>query len=471
METIPEEINKALNQSYGFILLIKGKAGTGKSTLALELLCKFENPIYISTRINPPLLYKQFPWIKEYLPEDNIIDATAFEINHALPLIDEQDFLKLLKLKNLPDFARILSSKLSALNSGIVVIDSWDAIAILSEVSWGKSNSLLANFILELVRRKGLNLILIEETEKESYLDYLVDGIVCLKGYFIDNKLVRALHILKLRGIPINQPSYLFTLFNGRFHSLMTPRKISLDQVGPPPIIKDKNSKISTGILDLDNILDGGYPKGSIILIEIEPALSSWLSILTMGLTFNFLLQKRGVIGLPAPGRIIDNEVKILRNYLKNDEFLNKYLRIIEIGKEKNNLPPYVIRALPETNIEYFYQLRSITRDLYEVTQGSPILIFFSLDTVTLKFSRVEIKQDLFQVRSQIKKTDNILYLVGKIGDEMIQDLERVIDMHLVFSRINHQLTLYGKNPETNIYAVIFDTSKGIHQVKLVPIV
>jgi len=42
---VPTEIIEALNLPYGFILLIKGKAGTGKTTLAMHIASKIGRPV------------------------------------------------------------------------------------------------------------------------------------------------------------------------------------------------------------------------------------------------------------------------------------------------------------------------------------------------------------------------------------------------------------------------------------------
>ncbi|MHA1454333.1 MAG: gas vesicle protein GvpD P-loop domain-containing protein, partial [Promethearchaeota archaeon] len=77
VDNIPIDVYESLNQrEIGFSLLIKGAAGTGKTTLALSLLSIISDaiPIYISTRVAPQSLYVQFPWIQEILNEENILD-------------------------------------------------------------------------------------------------------------------------------------------------------------------------------------------------------------------------------------------------------------------------------------------------------------------------------------------------------------------------------------------------------------
>src|SRR5437867_5624836 len=63
-------------ESSGNILLIRGSPGTGKTTLALEPLRRMEGPsigqrtvppnrLYVSSRVSPTKLRRQFPWINE----------------------------------------------------------------------------------------------------------------------------------------------------------------------------------------------------------------------------------------------------------------------------------------------------------------------------------------------------------------------------------------------------------------------
>jgi len=84
---IPPEIIEAFKlKDTGYNILLKGKAGAGKTTFALTLLDVFKEyePIYLSTRVAPMSLYSQFPWLKKKrLKTENIIDATRTYIPPA----------------------------------------------------------------------------------------------------------------------------------------------------------------------------------------------------------------------------------------------------------------------------------------------------------------------------------------------------------------------------------------------------
>src|SRR5919199_6987133 len=68
---IPEDLARfILRDTYS--LLIKGYAGTGKTTLALTILKALgtkNNFFYISTRISPKQLFEYYPWLDRFVEQ------------------------------------------------------------------------------------------------------------------------------------------------------------------------------------------------------------------------------------------------------------------------------------------------------------------------------------------------------------------------------------------------------------------
>ena len=72
---IPAEIIEFLNASGGHSLIVKGKAGTGKTTFALQLteeLGEVAASHYLSSRVSDESLYNQFRWLRERLKPTGI---------------------------------------------------------------------------------------------------------------------------------------------------------------------------------------------------------------------------------------------------------------------------------------------------------------------------------------------------------------------------------------------------------------
>src|SRR5437016_11325979 len=65
---IPREIVEFFNAPGGHSLIVKGPAGTGKTTFALQLteaLGEVTTSHYLSSRVSDESLYRQFTWLKD----------------------------------------------------------------------------------------------------------------------------------------------------------------------------------------------------------------------------------------------------------------------------------------------------------------------------------------------------------------------------------------------------------------------
>ncbi|HPA98394.1 MAG TPA: gas vesicle protein GvpD, partial [Methanothrix sp.] len=85
--SLPKEVCQFFQIEGGQTLLIKGLPGTGKTTLALEImnrLCREQKGLYISTRIDPRRLYATNPWVEDILPARNVVNATQTRLLESL---------------------------------------------------------------------------------------------------------------------------------------------------------------------------------------------------------------------------------------------------------------------------------------------------------------------------------------------------------------------------------------------------
>ncbi|MEM3526111.1 MAG: ATPase domain-containing protein, partial [Candidatus Jordarchaeaceae archaeon] len=94
-----------------------------------------------------------------------------------------------------------------------IVIDSIEAIQKVA----GEE---VFNDLLDLCRELNSKLIFVSEYEEVRKYDYLVDGVILLKRYIENGRIIRVMQIEKLRGINCKNPQYLFTLHAGRFKHL-----------------------------------------------------------------------------------------------------------------------------------------------------------------------------------------------------------------------------------------------------------
>src|SRR6266699_5535900 len=81
---LPPEILQFFHNPGGHSLLIKGPAGTGKTTLALQLLetiYGFERNFYLSSRVSDRTLLTQFPWLVQKERTERLLNASKSFLN------------------------------------------------------------------------------------------------------------------------------------------------------------------------------------------------------------------------------------------------------------------------------------------------------------------------------------------------------------------------------------------------------
>src|SRR3989475_476666 len=254
---LPPELEKLLRRK-SLLLLVKGETGTGKTTAALELMARLQSSgdtVHISTRTYPDKLVFQHALFSRLATQKNVhffstleFDPTQFVVGHNV----------------VSGLHRLLSN----MDNPLIVLDSWEGIAdyVPPEARMKVEQSLMA--VLE---DTGARMVLVsEKPETTSTLDQLAEAILVLHQRVIDDRRVRELEIRKLRGVPIRQERYLFTLAGGRLRYLepfgfTLPERTSMFRP-----LENTATHMSTGSRDIDALLGGGVPRGSTVLLEIR---------------------------------------------------------------------------------------------------------------------------------------------------------------------------------------------------------
>ena len=456
------EVESALKLMEGYTLLLKGAPGTGKTTYAITLLQRVCNGdakgVYISTRIDPTALYRQFPGLEEQVPRKNVIDATQSEFSEAEAQVLYED---------LTSFLRSVYSVVAEENVTILIIDSWDAVSFqIGKETQGVEK--LETSMLDIARKTRTHLILISEYTGEKRLDYLVDGILRMEKEQLDNRIVRRVFIDKLRGLQVPRGNYPFTLEEGKFTHFITPAT-ELGS-GRHKVIKEKEllfGNYSTGIEDLDTII-GGYPKGGFVLLEISDDSISWgYRPILFHTISDFLLNDCGVIYIPEDGSYFSSVKKLLLDYVRED-MLDKNLRIPTASGSETQFG----REVPS--------VKNYLDNYFGIYQGlkKPVLHVLGLTSLNI-FSEAEIRETLTEAVSWVRTTNDVLVGVLKPSVKLKNEICEMADVHLRFIPLNGTLNLYGIKPNTVIYNIAplhggegeGKEEEGYHQLKFTPFV
>jgi KaiC/GvpD/RAD55 family RecA-like ATPase len=137
-------------------VLIKGLAGTGKTTVALEILkaAGQGKGAYISSRVPKVLLETHIPAMKETIDGQEFRDIRLEDATSVLAFVMQLTELKKIKT---------------------IVFDSWDGLAKELEQ---KERLRAEKTLMALANNSGCQFVFVSEEPGATTIDYLVDGII-----------------------------------------------------------------------------------------------------------------------------------------------------------------------------------------------------------------------------------------------------------------------------------------------------
>jgi len=453
---IPKEIKNFFGIEEGQALLIKGLPGTGKTTLALEIinaLCEKKNGVYISTRIDPQRLYATNPWISDIIPPKNVINATQNRLLKSLKGATRE----LSEYDAVLDFFRVFFDEAEEMDNPMIVIDSWDAVLNYTSHFIEDTQHSFEQNMCEFARDTGIHLILVSEFADTMPLDYIVDGVVTMEQFKLmgssgtdspnsmRTRHARQIRLNKLRGVEIRQKTYTTTLHGGRFSYFEPYRehqdaRIASDVVRVPD---PGESRISTGIPDLD-ILTGGLKYGSCNVIEIDHGVGKRYYQILTALASNALKNGRGVFILPSIGYQLSSR----------DIFVPTNVVISQPGEDED------LEEWGKELLEKWDGLRERT--------GKPILNIIGMDAMEFAFGYKQLLNMANRMIRKWKETNDVNVFVVKTGQESINMAIHTADTYFLVNELNGGLCLYGIIPRTEPYYLLFENQ---NKISLTPIV
>ncbi len=502
--SIPSEIRMFFGRVGGRSLLVKGTAGTGKTTFALQLLEELADPkksFYLSTRVSDEALYQQFPWLKEDEMRGRIIDASRILLHKMYKpeesetddgetverLSSARDFLRsvsdeplapphkvdrtrlsvLLERNRMPEIERMYENVEANLpDKSMVVIDSVEGISNKYSLD---SDEFVTCIQKDLVEGSNADLLFVLEDTEARTVEFLVDGVIRFTHGTMDGRRVRDMRLEKLRATQIHQPSYLITLKDGRFTSF-DPFKLG-DVEGPKiwEPLPDTDTHYSTGIETLDTILSGGYAAGSYNVIEVDENVSSEEHYsVVRPILLNFITQNKGIFAVLSGGDHAESFKKDLERFIPEDLFENS-VRIADYFIPRTDSP--YIMALGTRNKDDAVRVWKANQEALRGSENRPIIDFTGFDTLEyLQGGGVAIKQ-LLEGVAKIKISKDIGIGVLKPGLKLTQEIMNMSDTYLKISTIDRCPCIYGIKPKTMIYGIVNDEEKGPPHIRLIPIV
>ena len=441
----------------GQVLLIEGAPGTGKTSLALEILNQMENAhkVYASSRVSPARLRQHFPWI------DEVIDSMSGRTARA-SWLDELHDIRTTE----PDgvLNRVLRLKHSR-RKAVLVLDSWEG-AVRNTKEDGRN--MLESALLSELDESRVSIVIVTETEKHDHLDYLVDGIASLSQAELEGRRTRSLELKKLRGFKVSTLRGLFTLENGRFTLLPQGPENGVPQTLERLVPIAHNEKTySTGVPDLDRILGGGLEKSTLLLIDVDSNVPpQWMRLLLNIMRANFVNQGGSCFILPTGGYSSDNVAEALRP-LVGEAAMSERVRIAAYGRTPTP---------KDWKLQLSGQLQEDVKTFAKAwapmaRNQAGTIVGVSLDRLVAVYGDDLALPGFTEIGEGLRDAGAIQICTSSLPTRVRQDTLRNADYHLKVQNEGGSFLIYGIKPFTPAYAARSDYEKGYPTITLIPVV
>jgi KaiC/GvpD/RAD55 family RecA-like ATPase len=446
---MPEELMHFIQRDT-YSLLIKGFAGTGKTTLALTILKTLgskNNFFYISTRISPKQLFQYYPWLNDFVEEFKARSANVASDHEVMPSFEDA------RLDEPESLFERITNQLMDIKSPIIIIDSWDAIASFMDREARLNNERVLQTWRE---RAGAKLIFISEHPADTTLDFLVDGIVELEQSYYNNVKVRQIFLLKLRGIRINRPSYIYTLENSMFRSFAPYRPIKFQprkRITADALELATGDHIRSGFPVLDAALGSGFPRKGLVLLELDSHMNMTIAVAFLErIVSNFVSNGNPVLFQPFDCIDLSTIMRFFEPSMPAGK--KSFFKILRTGKT-NKISDNIISLGKSQGSD---PLLAVVLKMKQKHPDKLILNIMWTDVMQRLYGAKRVRSGMKNILSNMRAHADLSIAVIRYSQgDILELLSEVSDVRLRIMMINDTLFLQSLVPASPLYSLVFN--------------
>src|SRR5487761_2595 len=459
-----DEMLKPLLKPQVRAILIKGEPGTGKTTIALELLRLYGKGIYVSTRVSEEQSNEHHPELNSLFRKGEVLEINGDQASKSkiTPYTFED-----LRLSDPKSVVSTIIKAIDKIKDPLIVLDSWDAIANRTE----RIERLKVEQSLSLIAvGRNARLVFTSEEPTMTTTDYLVDAVITLRNEMYEGRRIRKLEWNKLRGSSIPHWTTLYTLAGGRF-SLFGAGASVWPSIPEPKQFKPLPHKAlfySTGSHELDEFFGGGLRKGCMILIEYGKYIgSSSFNPITTSIRCNFLMNGGCNVTIPSPG-VTANRIKESVEKHVPESIIESSMRLGYFDIFDNDPCFFALDASSPTK---YLEIQGRGPKNKKEEKKNPFFFTHGAETLEYVYSH----EDAFRfgqgLLQRVRHLGDVLITIARYGSPFITELSNLSDVHVKLDTIDETLVIQSLKPWSQLFHVNYDYSLGVPSVRLTPFV
>nr|MDO8118002.1 gas vesicle protein GvpD [Candidatus Sigynarchaeota archaeon] len=422
---LPDFIGKILNLNFGYVLLIKGAPGTGKTTLSMEM-CSFMRGrqgdatiVFVSTRSTLEEMREQYATFVQRIddgkladlsnlnPKEKPSDPRMLDINNRYPVGILWALEKLLKEEQ--------EKRGSESKQALLILDSVEKIIdalMLENPALTKVNAYEA--IISYARSCKLKMVLVSEEPGSSEQDYLVDGIIKLNlnTSMIPDKFVRYMDIMKLRHIEFQHPRVVFSRYKGRFTALQ-PANPRLSLLNLDQRFKDIHDMLEKNLQTQGFFANLMLAKH--LCLEVEPHgndLTYFAHIVFINVG---LMNKLGVFYMSPVDLDVQRLIKGLERSYDKATLQHRFrLGGIPPSTVQDRMPGYTLISRSDDINEEIRDVRPVIEDMRKHSNGC--IFILPIDAIFIRYDKKTLLTLYFTLISEKIVSDNDVLLVTSLA-------------------------------------------------------